>query len=302
MNVILLTGVGNELVTVDLRGNRLQTVFVGGKRADEHYPGLPVLSPDAKWVAYTTFSGQQEYFGSEFQDIEVIAVSRPDRPFVLTTRGGAWQAAWSPDSQYLAYSDYDDAGVPQLYRSRPDGSESVQLTQFEARGARAHTLKWSPLKNLIAFVVYSPGPRESTVWTVSPDGTGLTEMGADVGDFIPDLWWSADGRSLAFYTQRHGVEGSPGEAILWIDASDGKVLHTLERGETPDGYISLPFPVGGTEVIGMVGRDRLFLYDRAARAFQERTFPVDWWTAPEVDQPVSASPAAFSGEANCGSP
>ena len=170
LNVFLATSSGVELVSTNLKDNESREVFSGGERSDGGYTTWPVLSPDQKWVAYTVLSGQQEYIGAEFQNIEIVAVENQTRPIVLTKSGGAWKAAWSPDGQDLAYSDYDASGVTQLYRSKPDGSERVPLTHFTVGGIRIGPARWSPLGDKIVFAVYEDtGP--GSVWIASADGS-----------------------------------------------------------------------------------------------------------------------------------
>ena len=39
------------------------------------------------------------------------------------------------------------------------------------------------------------------------------------------------------------------DAVYWVSAADGKILHVLKASETPDGYISQAFPVDGIRLL-----------------------------------------------------
>jgi len=61
---------------------------------------------------------------------------------------------WSPDGTRLAYSDYDVAGVAQLYHSHPDGSDRRQVTTFTTSGLDIGAIKWSPDGRFLACATY----------------------------------------------------------------------------------------------------------------------------------------------------
>jgi Tol biopolymer transport system component len=295
IDITLTTLSGIQLITGDLELTKPQTVFSGGKRVDGGFATWPVLSPDGKRVAYTVLSGVQSYIGSEFQDIEVITVNRQDDPSVLTSRGGAWSAAWSPNSDRLAYSDYDDSGVAQLFQSDPEGGGKTQLTRFTAAGTRIGAVEWSPLGNMIAFLSYDGISRES-LWMVSIDGEKQLSVEAEGGNLGTDaIWWSEDGGVLVFYTQRSHEQGAQDDVIYWINTS-GQVTRTLEARETPLGRIAQPFPAGGTQFIGLVGATGIIVYDSVTGAFSEHSYEIDWQ---DLTGQAYAAPPKFLGESNC---
>ena len=124
---------------MNLSGEILQQVSTGDYIS-------PILSPTGEWLVGVVWSGEQYYNSAEFQDLEVIAIDGTQEPIRLTERGGAsgFEAAWSPDGTSLAYSDYDEEGIAQPYRSTPDGSDKRRLTQFTTQGLKIGVIKWSP--------------------------------------------------------------------------------------------------------------------------------------------------------------
>jgi Tol biopolymer transport system component len=96
--------------------------------------------------------------------------------------------AFSADGKWLAYVSVPEG---QLWRSRVDGSERLQLTP---EGMYASLPRWSPDGKQIVFM----GTSFKTDWLtylISGDGTGLRELipGAETGY---DPGWSPDGRSI----------------------------------------------------------------------------------------------------------
>ncbi|MBN1889887.1 MAG: PD40 domain-containing protein, partial [Thermoflexales bacterium] len=288
-------GVGNSIFITDLHGNVLQKVSVNSPREKGVYMGSGSLSLSLtnEWIAYTVLSGYQKYSGAEFQNIEVVAVDSQTMPFVLTTRGGAGMAAWSPNGERLAYSDYDAAGVAQLYHSNPDGSDRVQLTHFTEPGTTIGMIRWSPAGKALTFAVYLDDETGS-LWIASAGGTTQLKTAAESGNPITDeFWWDEDGQRLAFHTER-SYEGD--HAIYWIDAIHGQVVHLLQASETPPGAIVQPFPFKGIQTMGFVGSKGLIFYDMSTGATNEKEYAVDW---NDLTGPVRAAPGAFQGEVNC---
>ncbi len=113
----------------------------------------------------------------------------------VTFLGGvsAFMLAFSRDGQWVSYSSYPQG---ELWRSKTDGSERLQLT-FPPSSVLKST--WSPDGKQIAFVENSPG-KPPRIRVVPAEGGTPQDLipgeGANVG---PD--WSPDGTSLVFARQ-----------------------------------------------------------------------------------------------------
>jgi Tol biopolymer transport system component/DNA-binding winged helix-turn-helix (wHTH) protein len=125
--------------------------------------------------------------------------------------------AFSADGKWVAYVSVPER---QLWRSRIDGSERVQLT-FEAM--EAGLPKWSPDGRQIVFM----GATLKTGWhayLISSDGTGLRELipGAEAG-FDPG--WSPDGRLIVLTLNDAGssAASSEGPGIVTVDVATSKI-------------------------------------------------------------------------------
>lgn len=88
---------------------------------------------------------------------------------------------WSPDGTQLAFSHSSCSLVPTLMTMRSSGGTARSLK------LEASQVAWGP--KLIATM--DGGTDPSSIWTVGPDGTGATKVGA--GN-VSSPTWSADGR------------------------------------------------------------------------------------------------------------
>lgn len=104
----------------------------------------------------------------------------------------------SPDGQWLVFRAWGGTVPEDLFVMRVDGSERRQLTHdpFKDRDPR-----WSPDGRSIAF--YSDRGGRYEIWTIAPDGTGLTQLTQTTGGSVVNPVWSPDGR-LVYAHWGHG--------------------------------------------------------------------------------------------------
>jgi dipeptidyl aminopeptidase/acylaminoacyl peptidase len=282
-----------KMVRIDLHGNILQVLFDSSLYLGDG-PILAsdsVLSPMEDWVAYPVGSGRMLYDRYESQDIYVVAVGDLGGPYRLTKHGGAREVDWSPDGRHLAYSDYDAAGVHQIYISRPDGQGRIQLTHFTDSEAELGRLRWSPDGRRIA-VDYS-----GSLLLISLESERSSVMPIEAVGVVSTFWWHSDSIIAAFARGASAPEGPEDMAIYWIDATDGGILDHLTESETPGEHISMPKPLETPQRIGFFSEtaaDGFYVYDVPTRTCErqpdfERWFVWYW----------SAAPEAFVGETMC---
>lgn len=243
-------GALNAILLVDLWGNIAQYLLF-----EEHMNNIRniVLSPSQEWIAYRLSEG--EYIGGydpiyEFENIEVISVGGDMGPYRLTQGNGGREVAWAPDSTRLAYGDFDENGVQQLYISNMDGTERIQLTQFDEPLVEIRHVQWSPEGNRIAFAY----TRIGNVSSMEPQKTDVMVISAESGDIpiISDriylaykLWWQGDDTLVVWgYEREYGDYNMQNEHLFWIDANSGQVTDILEGDTTPEGYMINPQPLG----------------------------------------------------------
>lgn len=175
--------------------------------------------------------------------------------------GSISDLAFSADGKWVAYVTIPER---ELWRSRVDGSERLQLT---STALRAGLPQWSPDGKQILFM----GANLKTDWLaylVSSDGTGLRELipGADAGY---DPGWSPDGNSVVLTLNQGGngpsLQGDrPGIAIFDFETKkvsplpDAKELFSPRW--SPDG-----------RYIAAITNDslKLVLFDRTSQQWQD---------------------------------
>jgi Tol biopolymer transport system component/DNA-binding winged helix-turn-helix (wHTH) protein len=176
--------------------------------------------------------------------------------------GSVSDLAFSADWKWVAYVSVPEG---QLWRSRIDGSERLQLT---SEGMQAGLPKWSPDGKQIVFV----GKNTKTDWLaylISSDGTGLRELipGASAGY---DPGWSSDAKSIVLTLNGEG-DPSPqphpeGRGIAIYDLETRKISPLpgarllFSPRWSPDG-----------RYIAAITNDslKLMLFDRVSQQWQE---------------------------------
>jgi dipeptidyl aminopeptidase/acylaminoacyl peptidase len=210
--------------------------------------GSPVISPDAKWVAYTIRETNWDDNAYETEIWLADAQSGATRQ-LTNSRKSSNAPAWSPDGRKLAFgSDREDKR--QIYLIDLGGGEAMKLTSAEESvGAFA----WSPDGRSIAFTSSDPRSdalkerekkyaefdvidqdhRMSHLYIVDLETKKirrLTSGAFTVGRFD----WSPDSRQIAFDHRINSDPANSGSAdISLVGVSDG-VVRKLVTGDGPD--------------------------------------------------------------------
>ena len=166
---------------------------------------------------------------------------------------------FSRDGKWVTYVTYPEGT---LWRSKPDGSERLQLTYPPMQAALAH---WSPDGQQIAFSAFNPG-KPWKVFLISRDG-GSPRPITSAEHLETDPTWSADGKSLAF-----GHNDPDGPDLTYVAVLDVTKQH-LSQVPGSKGFFGPRWSPDGRYIVAIsYSGDVLMLFDVKAQRW--RALPV----------------------------
>lgn len=260
------------------------------------------LSPEKEWLAYSVLAGDQTFFDAEFVDIGTYRLDGSRASVLLSQRGGAKKAAWSPDGQWLAFSDYDDQGVLQVYRAAPDGTLIQQLTSHNEPLSSIGYLVWSPSSQRVAYAVKATDHDEGdTGWVGIISTADMSAVSIAPDDFSgvrgTALFWSADGTRIMFAGRSPEHDSPTAMRIYWADVDTGGVLDSFPAADTPAGAIELVFAAGSIDRVLFSGGGGLYMLNIANRSCMLlNELGLD---DSQLVREAAGAPLEFPGEANC---
>jgi Tol biopolymer transport system component len=147
------------------------------------YPGVtrysPSWSPDEQMIVFTHYKGylkpeQEPGTGRPPTGVYTISVDGASVKQIMaldTTR----VISWSPDGAKIAFENFHEGGgfVFDIWIADSDGTNARNLTQLQGN-ISAWSPRWSPNGTKIAFDL--DDGKSAQVYTINPDGTGLTQL------------------------------------------------------------------------------------------------------------------------------
>ncbi len=158
---------------------------------------------------------------------ELMRYDMKARQFVPYLGGiSASQVSFSKDGQWLAYASYPEG---EIWRSRADGSEKLQVTRSQFS---AESLSLSPDGKQIAYIGWEPG-KGLRIYVVPADGGTPRDLGIEAGV----VGWCGEGNSISFIRTPAGRS-----TVHLLDLVTSKVINVpapddLFSGRcSPDGH------------------------------------------------------------------
>jgi Tol biopolymer transport system component len=163
----------------------------------------PAWSPDGTKIAFTS------NLDDPFQDVYAMDADGSNVIRLTTTPGFDAFPEWSPDGSRIAFTS-DRLALDDIFIMDADGSNQTRVTRGKKIDERPD---WSPDG---ATIVFSRNGND--LWTVAPDGTGLTQLTFTErrSEFAPA--YSPNGTKITY--NRVSSSGRVGVWIIDVDGSN----------------------------------------------------------------------------------
>lgn len=186
----------------------------------ENY-GSPVWSPDDTRIAFTSYHQTTEGPPMYWGDSHVMAADGTNMiDLTPDQEDNGFFFTWSPDSQRIAFACHNEQ---YLCIANPDGSDLLRIDVPPNTAVRE--MSWSTDGSLIAFALLDIDYRNSELYVIHADGSGMQLLLEAGTDFHESPVWSPDSSRIAF---RSGEQNNNiGE--IYVIEPDGTNLINLTQ-------------------------------------------------------------------------
>ena len=228
---------------------------VFGRRAKE--PSRLITGPLRLINPVPSSDGKRIFVLGEAPRVELMRYDLQERRYDAYLSGlSAGPVDFSLDGKWMAYVSYPDMT---LWRSRLDGSETMQLT-FPP--VRTYGPRWSPDGSQIVYMDVR-FDQASKICLLSPSG-GSPEVLTQGTTYEADPTWTPDGKSIVF-----GKSDKIGDAAIYrLD------LNTRRVSEIPgsDGLFSPRVSPDGRSIVALTaGHTKVMLFDSNTNVWSSLT-------------------------------
>lgn len=184
-----------DIVEIDLEGKILRTVYEAEKIYSLYGDTASLWakpSPDETYLAFISRAGERKEYANDGyhfdrEELMLVKADFSETPYSISSGGGAWIYAWSPDSSKIAFTDFDANGNAQVYIADLRSSKKYPLTNFDAQRRIPSELLWAQDGENIALLFL----REEPGWDVVVNNIEGDEVFSIDG--IRQFWWDGEG-------------------------------------------------------------------------------------------------------------
>ncbi len=231
-DIVLAKSLGSvfQLYGVMADGSELEQLYPWADSIDRRYP---VWAPNRKAVAYAR--GYEGMWDGQ-NGVYSLDLTTGEEHFLFADQF-AYPSQWSPDGSRLLIT-HEEPAFGQVWRVDADGSDPVLL----AGGAESSwdlDPRWLPDGSKVVFVSNPFNPANQHIWSVNPDGTGLTKLTTGTGPYSAPRP-SPDGGLIAYaYGGDIYTMNPDGTGVSQLTSSSYGDLLTVDRPSydcwSPDG-------------------------------------------------------------------
>ncbi len=180
---------------------------------------------DPKWSS----DGTRLALCTDIRDLADIYVMNADGSGLknLTWKGRSSERSpdWSPDSRKITFISNRNGKFELFTMNAADGTEQVRILSLDGD---IREPSWGE-NNRIAFSLQR-ADGNSALYVVDPDGSGLTQL-TDGAYWDGQAAWAADGKRLAFTSNRSGVSD------IWVlDVASGEMRNVTRNPENNEQF------------------------------------------------------------------